>query len=69
MQVRSLDWEDPLEEGTATHSNILTWKIPWMGYSLWGHKELDMTKVTKHALTHMKKKEGNLAICNNMDAP
>ena len=30
-----------------------------MGYSLWGHKELDMTKVTKHALTHMKKKEGN----------
>ena len=22
-------WEDPLEEGTATHSNILAWKIPW----------------------------------------
>ena len=28
-QVRSLDWEDPLEEGMATHSNILVWKIPW----------------------------------------
>ena len=27
--VRSLDWEDPLEEGMATHSNILSWRIPW----------------------------------------
>ena len=24
--VRSLDWEDPLEEGMATHSNILSWE-------------------------------------------
>ena len=22
-------WKDPLEKGTATHSNILAWKIPW----------------------------------------
>ena len=27
--VRSLDWEDPLEEGIATHSSILAWRIPW----------------------------------------
>ena len=27
--VRSLGWEAPLEKGTATHSNILAWKIPW----------------------------------------
>ena len=27
--VQSLGWEDPLEEGMATHSNILTCKIPW----------------------------------------
>ena len=26
---RSLDWEDPLEKGTATNSNILAWRIPW----------------------------------------
>ena len=26
--VRSLDWEDPLEEGMATHSSILAWRIP-----------------------------------------
>jgi len=27
--VRSLGWEDPLEEEMATYSNILVWKIPW----------------------------------------
>ena len=28
-QVRSLGQEDPLEEGIATYSSILAWKIPW----------------------------------------
>ena len=27
-EVQSLGWEDPLEVGMATHSNILAWKIP-----------------------------------------
>ena len=27
--VRSLGWEDPLEEGMATHSSVLAWRIPW----------------------------------------
>ena len=27
--VRSLDQEDPLEEGVATHSSMFAWKIPW----------------------------------------
>ena len=36
--VQSLGWEDPLEKGTATHSRILAWKIPW------DHKELDTTE-------------------------
>ena len=27
--VRSLNWEDPLEKGMATHSSILAWRIPW----------------------------------------
>ena len=27
--LRSLGWEDPLEEGMATHSIILAWRIPW----------------------------------------
>ena len=28
-QVQSLDWEDPLEKETATHSTTLAWRIPW----------------------------------------
>ena len=35
--VQSLGWKDPLEEGMATHSSILAWRIPWAeepgGYS------------------------------------
>ena len=27
--VRSLDEKDPLEQGIATHSSILAWRIPW----------------------------------------
>ena len=36
MRVQSLGWEDPLEEGTATHSSILAWRIPWT-WSLVGY--------------------------------
>ena len=28
-RVRSLHWEEPLEEEMATHSSILAWRIPW----------------------------------------
>ena len=30
MWVQSLGWDDPLEEGMATHSHILAWRIPWI---------------------------------------
>ena len=29
-RVPSLGGEDPLEEGMATHSSILAWRIPWI---------------------------------------
>ena len=29
IEVRSQGWEDALQKGTATHSSILTWRIPW----------------------------------------
>ena len=42
--VQSLDWEDPLEKGMATHSSILAWKIPWTeepgGYSAQDRKRV-----------------------------
>ena len=48
-QVRSLSQEAPLEKGMATHSSILTWRIPWTEepgrlYSSWGPKESDRTE-------------------------
>ena len=27
--VQFLGWEEPLEKGKATHSNVLAWRIPW----------------------------------------
>ena len=38
--VRSLGWEDPLEEGMATHFSILAWRIPkdseaWQAMGPW----------------------------------
>ena len=40
--VPSLGWEDPLENGTATHSSTLAWRIPWTIPR--GYTELDTTK-------------------------
>ena len=33
--VQSLGWEDPLEEGVTTHSNVIAWRIP-MDREAWG---------------------------------
>ena len=47
-QVLSLGWEDPLEEGMATHPSIPAWRIPWAedleDYSPRGWKELNTTE-------------------------
>ena len=54
--VSSLSWEDPPEEGMATHSSIPAWRIPWTEkpgeLSFMGCKELDTTEATKHR-THI----------------
>ena len=53
-RVRSLDQEDPLVKGMATHSGILAWKIlgrrSQVGYSPWGRKELDTTERLHYSL-------------------
>ena len=33
--IRSLGWEDPLEEGMATYSSILAWRIPMARGAWW----------------------------------
>jgi len=52
MWVRSLGWEDPLEEGMATHSSILASRLPCLvGYGPWGCKSPQTHNlVTKPAL-------------------
>ena len=67
MQVPSLGWEDPLEEGMATDSSILVWEIPWterslVGYSPWGRKESDRTErlsTAQHSHICVKLKKSN----------
>ena len=43
-QVRSLVLEDPLEEGMATHSRILTWRV-LMGRGVWQATVHRVTKI------------------------
>ena len=54
--VLSLGWKDPLEEKMTIHSSIPAWKShgqrSLVGYSPWGHKELDMTE-RLHFLTFL----------------
>ena len=51
--VWSLGWEDPLEEGIATHSSILAWRIPWTeepgGLQSMGSQRVGHDWVIKHS--------------------
>ena len=52
--VQSLGWEDPLEEGTATHFSILAWRIPWTqepnGWQFIGSQRIGQNWACTHAL-------------------
>ena len=56
--VQSLGWEDPLEEGLATHSSILAWRIPWTegpgGLQSVQSQNVRHDWVTKHSTAHTK---------------
>ena len=55
-RVRSVGRESPLEEGMATHSIILAWRIPWTkepgGLQSMGLQELDLTWRLSHHYHH-----------------
>ena len=59
MYVLSLGWEDPVEEGMATHPSILAQRIPWTEepgrLQSTGQQRVDMTEVTQHALMQVSK--------------
>ena len=53
-QARFLGWEDPLEEGMATRSSTLAWRISmdrraWWGTVYGNHRESDMTEQLRTA--------------------
>ena len=47
--IRSLGWEDPLEEGTATHSSVLAWRIPTVHRVAQSRTGLERLNTHKHA--------------------
>ena len=48
--VPSLGWEGPLEEGMATHSSILAWRIPWAEKPS-GLQSTGSQRATKHSIS------------------
>jgi len=78
MLVRSWGQEDLLEEGMATYSSILAWRIPWtqrslVGYSPWDWKEWNMTEWTEHTCMQGSGKKGKewgpllfLTVCSHL---
>ena len=52
--IQSLIWEDPLEEGMETYSNILAWRIPWTedpgGLQSMGSQRVKHNRATKHSI-------------------
>ena len=53
--VRSLGWEDALEEGMATHSSILAWRIPMdRGAQSMGSQRVRHDSATRHTVAQAK---------------
>ena len=56
--VQFLGWEDPLEDGMATHSSTLAWRIPmdrgaWLATVHRLQSLLDATEVTEHIIIEL----------------
>ena len=70
MQVQSLGQEDPLEEGIATYSNNLVWRIPWTEET-GGLQSMESHRVSPwqvklgdmHSFEEILTLEGELSLC------
>ena len=79
MWVRSLSWEDSLEEGMATYSRKSHEQRSLVHYGPWNHTESNMTDVTDHTHTHTHtikasgplsgRRLGNLLQCSCLENP
>ena len=56
-EVWSLGWEDPLEEGMATHSTILAWEIPWTEEPTQLQSKMSQSDVTEHNIREVHRSE------------
>ena len=67
MGVQSLDWEDSLKEGMATHSSILAWRISWTeepgGLQSIGSQSQPQLKRLTHTHTHAHAQSGTEHCC------
>ena len=65
-QVRLLGREDPLEEGMATRSSVLVWRMPWTeepgGLQFMGSQESDTTGAAEHSHTQLDLARGAPAL-------
>ena len=66
-RVQSLGWEDSLEKGIATYSNILAWRIPWTeepgGLKSMGSQRVRHNGVTNtYTRTHTHTQQNKTAI-------
>ena len=66
-QVRSLDREDLLEDGMATHSSILAWRLPWTeepgGLQSTGRQsQTRLKRLSKHASSKIKPAQRNFTM-------
>ena len=68
-QVQPLGWEDLLEKKMASHSNILSWKIPWTeepdGLQSMGSQRVRHDWVTKHTAQHLPQRTQTKIIPEN----
>ena len=60
-EVQSLDWEDPLEKGMATHSNFLAWRIPWT------EEPGELQSIKSQNQTHLKQLSVHAHIFTRLD--
>ena len=54
--VPALGWEDPLEEGIATHPSVLAWRIPWTqepgGLQSMGSQRVGLESISSLSVSH-----------------
>ena len=67
-----MGWEDPLEEGMATHSSMLAWRIPWTdepgGLQSMGSQRVRHDQVTHASLYHWATREAQqLNVLQNLN--